>query len=178
MSPSRLLTATASELKVYDIFQSYKTQANVSERNLGYTAFTVDKSVNLTPLSKLLIPPPLSHRQVQLESSPRQIDVFGTAFAALCDKFVVFVENIISGQQRKLDLEVDRIALFKLDQWQLATVKNISETEDIVALWTIGDSVTQEWQKTVSKVYAMTTCAKIKFKQALAAEGGNSYYTG
>lgn len=89
----------------------------------------------------------------------------------------MFVENITNGEQRKLDVEADRIALFNTGKWQLAAVKNASETEDVVTFWTIGDELTQVWQKTISKVYAMTTCAKIKFKQALGGEG-NSYYTG
>lgn len=107
------------------------------------------------------------------------MDVFGTAFAALCDNFVVFVDNVMGGEQHKFDLEADRISLFMFSgRLHLASVKNISETQDLVTLWTIDQALTKVWQRTIAKVYALTTCAKIKFQKALNSVENNNFYTG
>ena len=55
----------------------------------------VGNELRLTPLTKLMKPPPLSHRQINLESFACHVDMYGHSLVALMNNGkLLFVEDV------------------------------------------------------------------------------------
>ena len=59
--------------------------------------------LNLTPLGKFVMPPPLFERQILLDAYPAHLDMHGHLLAALClDGSLVIADVLALEQKRKL----------------------------------------------------------------------------
>ena len=63
---------------------SLKSFNHKSFKNLAYVCVVVDQNLNLTPLGRFLMPPPMFEKQIKLESFPLFVDMYGQQVAALC----------------------------------------------------------------------------------------------
>lgn len=92
----------------------------------------INNRLNLTPLGRLLMPPPMSEKQVELDSFPKLIDMFGHTIAAICSNGQLFITDCMDhekhvrlGLDEFLDAsEAIKLLVFKvnLDQPELTIV--------------------------------------------------------
>mmetsp|Transcript_12010 Transcript_12010/g.20269 ORF Transcript_12010/g.20269 Transcript_12010/m.20269 type:complete len:207 (-) Transcript_12010:2707-3327(-) len=125
------------------------------QKNLAYVAFVVNRTLNLTPLRRFVMPPPLSEKQIQLDSFPVHLDMFGHDIAAICSDGTLVLSNCMAHEtltKLKLDLEVGnvmRLSLFKsrmTDQHlKVAIVSQNPDTEftsDLLTIYEVkGDAL-------------------------------------
>jgi hypothetical protein len=67
----------------FDYTTSMKSFNHKNQKNLSYSCFTTNCTLNITPLSRFLIPPPMSEKKIILKQFPMLIDMFGHLIATL-----------------------------------------------------------------------------------------------
>ena len=77
----------------FDMTSSVKGFNHKAFKNLSYTCFVTDSTLNLTPLGRLLMPPPMSEKQIALSSFPFLIDMFGHTMACLTSEGELFISD-------------------------------------------------------------------------------------
>jgi len=83
----------------FDYTTSVKSFNHRTFKNLTYSCFVTNNRLNLTPLGRLLMPPPMSEKQVTLDSFPKLIDMFGHTIAAVCSNGELFVTDSLNTEQ-------------------------------------------------------------------------------
>jgi len=77
----------------FNYVTSLKSSNRKGDKNLAYVCVVEDNHLNLTPLGKFVMPPPLFEKQVALENFPVHVDMHGHLVAALCcDSTLVLVD--------------------------------------------------------------------------------------
>ena len=56
---------------------SVKSFNHKNEKNLAYVCFVDDKVLKLTPLGRMVMPPPMSEKEIKLDSFPWHLDMYG-----------------------------------------------------------------------------------------------------
>ena len=77
----------------FNYITSLKSFNQKGEKNLAYVCVVEDNHLNLTPLGKVVMPPPLFEKQIQLESFPVHVDMFGHDLAAMTQEGKVILTN-------------------------------------------------------------------------------------
>lgn len=168
----------------FDYTSSVKSCNLRGERNLGYACFVAGNHLSLTPLSKLLIPPPLSHRQIDdLKSFPSHIDMFGHALLCLMnDGSLMFTKDVSKPKEHKRLLLADfaqdvsqsviKLRLFRIgDEFYCALVENLdislSLNEDKLTFFKLKVDVELSVNKTgqyrLSKIASLSVNALIRY---------------
>jgi len=80
-----------------DFHFSYKTSLksfnHKNEKNLAYVCVVDNQCLNLTPLGRFVMPPPMFEKQIQLASFPLFVDLHGHHIAALCSSGDLIISN-------------------------------------------------------------------------------------
>ena len=64
---------------------------HLGHNDLSYTAVVDNAHVNLTPLGKLLMPPPMSEKQILIGNTCQAVCIYGHTFVAVAgEQLVVF----------------------------------------------------------------------------------------
>jgi hypothetical protein len=89
---------------VYD--SSLKSFNKKEEKNLAYVCRVDDRNLNLTPLGKFVMPPPMFEKQVTLDGFPVHLDMFGHQVVAMTE----------SGEIALFDcMDHEKVSKFKLE---------------------------------------------------------------
>lgn len=117
---------------------SLKSYNQKEKANLAYVCVVTDTVLNLTPLGKVVMPPPMSEKQVDLKSFPVHVDMFGHQIATLCENSDVYVLNCMEHEKvhclKAIEngfsfkpCEVTKITLFQVSEekpYKLAFILN------------------------------------------------------
>ena len=69
-------------------------------------------NLNLTPLGRFVMPPPMFEKQIKLESFPLFVDMFGHQIAALCADGTLILADCMSHdktQRVTIDLDLNNV---------------------------------------------------------------------
>lgn len=91
----------------FDYTTSVKSFNHKAHKNLSYTCFVTDRTLNLTPLGRLLMPPPMSEKQIELDSFPKLIDMFGHTIATLCSNGDLYMTDCIEHEKAATKLSLN-----------------------------------------------------------------------
>lgn len=103
-----------------DFLLSYHTSSsnyNFGKNDLGYTAVVNNRTIQLTPLGKLLMPPPMSEKELNLPSFPNLICLYShKLFALMKEKNQIATADCsdISNTLTFFDLDFDTNRCFKI----------------------------------------------------------------
>lgn len=120
----QLFFSTGSGMITYIDFHflydtSLKSFNQKNEKNLAYTCFITNNILNLTPLGRFLMPPPMSEKQVKLDGVPVHLDMHGHLISAMLETGEVALVDCINH-------ESINILKFEHDGHQL-TPSNVSK---------------------------------------------------
>jgi len=144
----------------------------------------VDRHLNLTPLGKFVMPPPLFERQIVLDSYPAHVDMHGHILAALCLDGTLVVVDVLNLEAKKqlkfpLDIDVTKMTIFELNKKQMIA---ISTSENEVLFFEIqGNELVRQTQAILdSPIYSWCVGASIStsgYPKIKTFYSDNSYYT-
>jgi hypothetical protein len=135
----------------FNYVTSLKSHNKKGEKNLAYVCVVEDNHLNLTPLGKFVMPPPLFEKQVSLENFPVHVDMHGHLIAALCsDNKLILVDCMAHETIHKLDLDdhtkvqnVVKMTIFKehTGAYQLVVVNNSSQNSSSCVVYAISHNL-------------------------------------
>lgn len=118
----------------FNCVTSLKSFNHKHEKNLAYVCVVDDKYLNLTPLGRVLMPPPLFEKQVKCETFPVHVDMYGHSIAALCSDNRLLLTDCINHEQHRLitsDIKTQRVS----------KMIHFKQNEDIMVVICEGTSI-------------------------------------
>ena len=122
---------------------SLKSFNQKNEHNLAYVCFVTGNTLNLTPLGKFVMPPPMSEKKVELEGFPVLIDMFGHQICVMLASGKILMTNCMETDKivtLQLSENIDSFTVTKMkvyrmksdEPWKLIIVRNIDDYDEIL----------------------------------------------
>lgn len=126
------------------------------EKNLAYVCVVDNNNLNLTPLGRFVMPPPMFEKQIKLSSFPLKVDMYGHWLAAVCADGSILVANCMDHQNAKILKDVDgldqnemtKLLFFKTTpkdkEFKIVVVLNMkqNQNEDKLIMYTLDEGMT------------------------------------
>ena len=90
-----------------DYTTSNKSFNHKLNKNLSYSCFVNNSTLNITPLSRFLIPPPMSEKKIVLKQFPMLVDMFGHNIATLDQNGLLALSNCLEIKSTSPQIEFD-----------------------------------------------------------------------
>ena len=95
---------------------SLKSFNHHGEKNLAYVCVVDNFNLNLTPLGRFVMPPPMFEKQISLGVFPLHLDMFGHQIAALCSDGNLVLADCM-----------DHLNTFKIDVSSLVNIFDVTK---------------------------------------------------
>ena len=117
-----------------------KSKNHKGDKNLAYVCFIDNLNLNLTPLGRQLMPPPMCEKSIIAESFPIHVDMFGHQLVALCEDGQLLVCDCVQAPNDVVKVtypgnvqNVTKMLLFEDDgQLHLAFVETQGKSDSLV----------------------------------------------